>query len=169
MAARREAVDVGEGGDRIVEEHHAVPRDDQIEGAVARRPAGGIAFDETHIGTIAGAALRRGDQCPGEIEPGHLRPGHGVGQREAGGAGAAADVEDAAAAQRERAGDERIVQRRERAIGAAPFPGPGLAGLSLPFGDCEHRVVLEHRRQAGERLSPGGRGLRGRRMAYRRA
>ncbi len=140
-----------EGHDRIVEEHHAVARDDEIERGSVRRSARRVALHEADIRAAFGPRLRGGDQGLGEIEAGHPRAGRGVGDGEAGGARAAADVEDVEAIERQGASEQRLVQRCERAVGPTPLPGPGLARLSLPFGRSKHLPGLEHRRGEGER------------------
>ena len=141
---------MGEGGDRIVEEHHAVARDDQVEAGARGRPAGGVGDLEARIfRPLAGAFARGGDQRFGKVDADDLGVGERGGQREAGRAGAAADVEDAGAVEPSglgrRRGDQRIVDRRQRAIGAPPFLGPDVADPAAPLICFGHRALVAAR------------------------
>ena len=83
------------------------------------------------------AAIRASDRS----RPVIAASGQRVGEREAGGAGAAADVEDRAAARTAAArATSASLTGRERAVGPPPFLGPGLADPALPFDRLGHAV-----------------------------
>ena len=129
---------MGEGGFGIVEEHHAVAGDDQIERARGGPPDRRVAPFESDAGTAPRPVARGGDQGVGQIEAGNRRIRQRLGQSEAGGAGAAADVEDVPRLEGDGAREQRLVDRRERAIGPPPLLRPGVADLSPPLDRLGH-------------------------------
>ena len=139
---------MAEGADRIVEEHHAVARDEEVEPGFLRRPARGIADLEAQPVAIQRPLPGDGDQGGRKIDAGDPGLGQRVRQSEAGRPRAAADVEDLGRLGRARAsdrgGDERLVDGRKRAVGAAPFLGPDLA-ISAPVVRGGHVAPLPRR------------------------
>ena len=151
-AARRvgEAAQMGERGDRIVEEHHAVAR----TSASKRRPSAGVQLEASPISKAArpcGALAGGGDQRLGQIEAGDPRVGPGVGEREAGRARAAADVEH----RRRRA---EAAAARFRAAPAGPARACGRsAAIPRPRPRRPGRAIRKHR--SSRRPSPAHAGL----------
>ena len=118
---------VGKGRDRVGEEHHAEARDQQIVGAPLESVGLGIAVDEADVAVaLLGAAPPRERQHRlGDVEREHRAVGpDALGQRQRGGAGAAADVDHALARRHRRAADQPVGDEAEALIELAPDGRP---------------------------------------------
>ncbi|MNS94101.1 hypothetical protein D3C72_1283060 [compost metagenome] len=134
-------VQVGEGGLRVLEEHHPEPRLDPV---VARRCEGmalRIGHDEVDVapdrsGTLAG----EGEHRCGDVDAGAMRIGtrRGGGQRT--GAGATADVQQFRDGSRQLVA-QRIGHRLEQAVQQGLLRDPVLASRAVP-----ERVLIERER-----------------------
>lgn len=111
---------VGEGGDRIVEEHHTEAADDAVEGCRGQRVDLGIALLEARLveARLRGTAAGHPEHGPGQVEAEHRAIGADPArhfQRHR--AVSAADVEDRLARRRrERLHDQLAVPTVDRVV-----------------------------------------------------
>jgi len=127
-------VERGEGGDGIGEEHHPVARDEQVERGAGCGDGEDVAFDEVEINAARGALAGDRQLCGRQVDAGDVKLRPRRGEREAGRAGAAADVERAAGfgGEVENCRVEPPREIAERAVGALPFRCPGAADAADP-------------------------------------
>jgi hypothetical protein len=129
--------EIGEGGHRVLEEHHPEAGEQQVEAAGRERMAAGIGQDSLGLRQPrrGDAGTRHGDrglrdigtQCP-PAGP------DGACQRQQGGTGGAANIEHPLAGPRCREIQQGLAERGEAGVDALVLMGPGLGVGAVPVG-----------------------------------
>jgi hypothetical protein len=125
----------------IVEEHHAVARDQQL-GRSLGMPFGGIGDFEPGVVEMRAALAGGLDQVRRDVDAGDLDVRAAAGDRQRQFAGAAADVGHRAERELARALEQVLGQRRKAAVGTAPFGRPARAYPAAPFVRIGHSCSL---------------------------
>ena len=147
-AAKQEKTSLPRGAaecrDRIVEEHHAMAGEEQVDRGQPQRGPDRIAGNEA--APLRPDLLPPGvgdrDQVGRQVEADHLCVGPGRGDRQAGRARAAAEIDHPAHPIRRRQDPafEMILQAGEAAVGPPPLARPGLAYPTAPVRSA-HRAL----------------------------
>ncbi len=130
------AAEIGEGGDGVAEEHDAEARDQQVGGRAVEAPGEGVGQFQAGVFGFGEAGAGGLEDDGGDVDSGDAAGGaDGIGECEGGAAGAAADVNDAAAGCGGGEVQQRVEHRGEGAFGAGFVGGPLLAHGAVPGFD----------------------------------
>ena len=136
-------MEMRESANRIVEEHHPVPRNDQV-----RREAGGrfpccrVCANELGRRVIARALSRRRDQFLRYIDADHSSIIALAGECQRQFTGAASNIENRTAGQGNQELKQVLGQAGEGAVGQLPARRPGTPHSTLPFAFVGHQRRL---------------------------
>ena len=163
-------VEVLEGRDRVGEEHYPVARHQQVgpHGGLSA-PDGRIGYRKGKMGPPRPALARHAEEFRGDVDAKHLGFRMGGGEAARNLPRTAADIERGSEWTCLRYLEQPIGQRREAAVGAAPFVRPSGADAAGPFAAGGHLPTIRNRvrRARGRAATPDGHGsLRRRRSAW---
>ena len=144
--------DMGKCRNRIVEEHHSVPRNDTIRALIiSHAPLRGITQLDANIGLGRGPLPRDGYKVFRDVQA--CYPGRWIGARQPQGylAGTAADIDSLGKSFTLRYVQQTLRQWPETTIGSLPFIGPYVANFASPFRLLSHCVRLGSNRDTSRR------------------